>query len=163
MATCPWGAANRWIGVLILGRPFRVCPKICALDQHMQDVGSQLKKKLSDYFRIRLSIALLSIQWYEWCFKPHLCTYRLHWAKCTSCGWWEEWDDSVLQRQDSKFQPWRSGAEFAISRFRSSQYWIFTSEQGRNILFLWNLNASAGFETAISDFPSRPAAALYPR
>ena len=50
-------------------------------------------------------------------------------------GWWEEWDDTVLQRQDSKFQPWRSGAEFAISRFRSSQYCIFTSEQGRTFCF----------------------------
>ena len=28
----------------------------------------------------------------------------------------------------------------------SPQYWIFTSEQGRSILFLWNLNTRAGFE-----------------
>ena len=33
MATCPWGAAKRWSGFLILGRPFRGCPKICVLDQ----------------------------------------------------------------------------------------------------------------------------------
>ena len=37
----------------------------------------------------------------------------------------------------------------------SPQYWIFTSEQGRNILFLWDLNAGAGFEPSISDFSSR--------
>ena len=36
----------------------------------------------------------------------------------------------------------------------SSQYWIFTSERGRNILFLWNLKARVEFEHAISDFPS---------
>ena len=35
------------------------------------------------------------------------------------------------------------------------QYSIFTIEQGGNILFLWNLNARAGDESAISDFPSR--------
>ena len=34
----------------------------------------------------------------------------------------------------------------------SPQYWIFTSERRR---FLWNLKARAGFESAISDFPSR--------
>ena len=36
----------------------------------------------------------------------------------------------------------------------SSQYWIFTSERGRNILSLWNLEARVVFEPAISDFPS---------
>ena len=29
----------------------------------------------------------------------------------------------------------------------SPQYWIFTSDRGKNILFLWNSNARAGFET----------------
>ena len=62
MATCPWGAAMRWSNVLILGRPFRVCPKICALDQPLQDVESRFKKNSQIFFRIRLSIALLSIQ-----------------------------------------------------------------------------------------------------
>ena len=32
----------------------------------------------------------------------------------------------------------------------SSQYWIFTSERGRNILFFWNLKARVGLEPAIS-------------
>ena len=45
MATCPWGAAKRWSSVLICGRPFRVCLKICALDQPLQDGGSRFKKK----------------------------------------------------------------------------------------------------------------------
>ena len=36
----------------------------------------------------------------------------------------------------------------------SPQYWLFTSEKGRNFLFLWNLNACSGLEPAISDFPS---------
>ena len=59
------------------------------------------------------------------------------------------WDDTALQTQGSKFKPWLSEAEHAISR---SQYWIFTSERVRNILFLWNLKASVVFEPAI--FPN---------
>ena len=49
---------------------------------------------------------------------PPLCTYRLNWAKRTSWGWWDDWDDTVLQTQDSKFEPWRSEAEHATSRLR---------------------------------------------
>ena len=49
---------------------------------------------------------------------PPLCPYRLNWAQRTSWGWWDEWDDTVLQTQDSKFEPWRSEAEHATSRSR---------------------------------------------
>ena len=38
---------------------------------------------------------------------PPLCIYRLNWAR-TSWGWWDDWDDTVLQTQDSKFEPWLS-------------------------------------------------------
>ena len=48
--------------------------------------------------------------------RPPLCPYRLNWARRTSWGWWDEWDDTVLQTQDSKFEPWRSEAEHATSR-----------------------------------------------
>ena len=48
-----------------------------------------------------------------------------------------------------------------LSHGYSPQYWIFTSEQGRNILFLWKLNASAGFKPAISDFQSRQVKPLH--
>ena len=37
----------------------------------------------------------------------------------------------------------------------SPRFWMFTSEQWRNILFLWNLNARAGDEPTITDFTSR--------
>ena len=30
-------------------------------------------------------------------FRPPLCTYRLNWARRTSWGWWDDWDDTVLQ------------------------------------------------------------------
>ena len=90
----------------------------------------------------------------EWGFRPPSCTCRLNWARTTFRGWW---DDTAHQTKDSKFQPWWSEAELAISRSRSPlpKYWIFTSERIRNILFLWNLKARVGFEPAISDFPSR--------
>ena len=51
-------------------------------------------------------------------FRPLLCTYTLNWARRTSWGWWDDWDDTVLQTQDSKFEPWRSEAEHATSRSR---------------------------------------------
>ena len=55
-------------------------------------------------------------KWNESSFRPPLCTYRLNWARRTSRGWWDDWDDTVLQTQDSKFEPWRSEAEHATSR-----------------------------------------------
>ena len=64
----------------------------------------------------------------------HLCTYRLNLVRRTSWGWWDEWDDK--------------GFEIRALGRGSPKYWIFTSERGRNILFLWNLEARVGFEPA---------------
>ena len=58
---------------------------------------------------------LVSRKWNESGFRPPLCTYRLNWARRTYWGWWDEWDDTVYQTQDSKFEPWRSEAEHATS------------------------------------------------
>ena len=33
-----------------------------------------------------------------------LCIYRLNWARRTSWGWSDEWDDTALQTHDSKFE-----------------------------------------------------------
>ena len=41
-------------------------------------------------------------KWNESGFRPPLCTYRLNWARRTSWGWWDDWDDTVLQTQDLK-------------------------------------------------------------
>ena len=63
---------------------------------------------------------------------------------------------TLLQTQDSKLSPvglWPS--TLTLGHGGCSQYSIFTIEQGGNILFLWNLNARAGDESAISDFLSR--------
>ena len=73
-------------------------------------------------------------KWNESGFKTPLCTYRLNWAMRTSWGWWDEWDDTVLQTQDSKFKPWRSEVEHATSRSRRLPTILsFTRRWGRNI------------------------------
>ena len=74
------------------------------------------------------------MKWNESGFRPPLCTYRLNWARKTSWGWWDDWDDTVLQTQDSKFEPWRSEAEHATSRSRRLPTILtFTRGWGRNI------------------------------
>ena len=73
------------------------------------------------------------IKWNESGFRPPLCTYRLNWARRTSWGWRDDWDDTVLQTQDSKFEPWRSEAEHATSRSRRLPTILtFTRGWGRN-------------------------------
>ena len=32
-----------------------------------------------------------ALKWNESGFRPPLCTYRLNWARRTSCGWWMRW------------------------------------------------------------------------
>ena len=67
-------------------------------------------------------------------FRPLLCTYRTNWARRTFWGWWDEWDDTALQTQNSKFKPWRSEAEHATSRSRRLPAILsFRSGCGRNI------------------------------
>ena len=74
------------------------------------------------------------MKWNESGFRPPLCTYRLNWARRTSWGWWDDWDDTVLQTQDSKFEPWRSEAKHATSRSRRLPTILtFTRGWGRNI------------------------------
>ena len=74
------------------------------------------------------------MKWNESGFRPPLCTYRLNWARRTSWGWWDDWDDTVLQTQDTKFEPWRSEAEHATSRSRRLPTILtFTRGWGRNI------------------------------
>ena len=74
------------------------------------------------------------MKWNESSFRPPLCTYRLNWARRTSWGWWDDWDDTVLQTQDSKFEPWGSEAEHATSRSRRLPTILtFTRGWGRNI------------------------------
>ena len=79
-------------------------------------------------------VAHNSYIWNESGFRPPLCTYMLNWARRNSWGWWDDWDDTVLQTQDSKFEPWRSEAEHATSRSRRLPTKLpFTRGWGRNI------------------------------
>ena len=87
------------------------------------------------------------MKWNESGFRPPLCTYRLSWARRTSWGWWDDWDDTVLQTQDSKFEPWRSEAEHATSRSRRLPIIMtFTRGWGRNI-FCFFQTAETGNRT----------------
>ena len=76
-------------------------------------------------------------------FRPPLCTYRLNWARRTSWEWWNDSDDTVLQTQDSKFEPWRSEAAHATSRSRRLPT-ILTFTRG------WGINIFVSFK------PPRP-------
>ena len=81
-----------------------------------------------------LGVTSSNKKWNELGFRPPLCTYRLNWARRTSWGWWDDWDETVLQTQDSKFEPWRSEAEHVTSRSqRLPTILTFTRGWGRNI------------------------------
>ena len=77
------------------------------------------------------------MKWNEWVFTPHLCTYRLNWARRTSWGWWYEWGDTALQTHDSKLSPvGLRPSTLILVHGCYPQYSIFTAGQGGNILFL---------------------------
>ena len=79
-------------------------------------------------------LAVIYDKWNESGFRPPLCTYRLNLARRTSWRWWDEWDDTFLQTQDLKFEPWRSEAEHATSRSRRPLTILtFTRGWGRKI------------------------------
>ena len=105
---------------------FNVGPSSATLDQHWTNTGS-----LS---RICWDAVNGACKCNESGFRPPLRTYRLNWARRTSWGWWDDWDDTVLQTQDSKYEPWRSEAEHATSRSRRLPTILtFTRGWGRNI------------------------------
>ena len=102
------------------------------------------------------------IKWNESGFRPPLCTYRLNWARRTSWGWWNDWDDTVLQTQDTKFEPWRSEAVHATSRSRRLPTILtFTLGWWRNI-FCFFQTAETGNQTLNSGVKSS-GANHYPR
>ena len=79
-------------------------------------------------------------------FKPPSCTYRLNRIRRTS--WVCEMNEMTLS-STHRIRYSNPGGLRPSSLFLghggSPQYWIFTSEQGRNILFLWNLKVRVGF------------------
>ena len=110
-----------------------------------------------------ISGVMYKMKWNESGFRPPLCTYRLNWARRTSWGWWDDWDDTVLQTQDSKFEPWRSEAEHATSRSRRLPAILtFTRGWGRNSIFCFFQTAETGNRTPNSGVKGS-GANLYPR
>ena len=108
-------------------------------------------------------------KWNESGFRPPLCTYKLNWARRTSWGLWDDWDDTVLQTQDSKFEPWRSEAEHATSRSRRLPTILtFTRGWGRNSFRFFqtaetgNRTPSSGVKgSGANHYPRAPAHLLY--
>ena len=110
----------------------------------------------------------LLMKWNESGFRSPLCTYRLNWARRTSWGWWDDWDDTVLQTQESKFEPWRSEAEHATSRSRRLPTILtFTRGWGRNICFFQtaetgNRTPKSGVKgSGANHYPRAPAPWIY--
>ena len=109
-------------------------PKCTSATTYASTLGIATIFKTVTFSSRRLS----QIKWNESGFRPPLCTYRLNWARRTSWGWWDDWDDTVLQTQDSKFEPWGSEAEHATSRSRRLPTILsFTRGWGRNIFCLF--------------------------
>ena len=90
--------------------------------------------------------------WNEWGFRLPLCTYRLNWARRTTWGWLDEWNDTALQRENSKFELWRYKAKHATSHGGSPKYWIFTSERGRKNCFFETWKPEWGWTRDLSIF-----------
>ena len=108
---------------------------------------SKICKELTSILSNLTNFHSLENKWNKSGFRPPLCTYRLNWARRTSWGWWDDWDDTVLQTQDSKFEPWRSEAEHAFSRSRRLPTILtFTRGWGRNI-FCFFQTAETGNRT----------------
>ena len=54
----------------------------------------------------------------EW-MNELLWIYRLNWAKITSWTFWDQWDDTMLQTQDAKFEPSQPEVEHDTSWSRN--------------------------------------------
>ena len=97
------------------------CIKQTGIDTRRQNLTSVddrfwRLKTIMERIKIFIMVVYIEIKWIGlWLL---LCPYRLNWVRRTSWGWWDEWDDTALQTQDSKFEPWWSQAEHAISRSR---------------------------------------------
>ena len=122
----------------------------------------------SSFLNVKL-LTLSGLKWNESGFRPPLCTYRLNWAWRTSWGWWDDRDDTVLQTQDSKFEPWRSEAEHATSRSRRLPTILtFTRGWGRNILCFFqtaetgNRTPNSGVKgSGANHYPRAPALVVH--
>ena len=105
----------------VLERPYQPVESTCSMSHERKKCHTN---KCINRYILHFSFAeendwlrsYSQIKWKEWVSRQPLCTYSLQWARRTSLGWWDEWDDTVHQTQDLKFEPWRFEAEHATSR-----------------------------------------------
>ena len=143
-----------------LRSPFKITVFVLAMFIYGFNPYGVLKWNISHSTRGRLYD---TGKWNQSDFRPLLCTYRLNWARRTSWGWWDDWDDTVLQTQDSKFEPWRSLAEHATSRSRRLPTILtFTRGWGRNIFCSFKPPTETGNRTPNSSVKGS-GANHYPR
>ena len=149
-----------------------LCELILNLDSAFIHLVSGMENKYSssecsnlNFMYVRNFMVFRALKWNESGFRPPLCTYRINWARRTSWGWWDDWDDTVLQTQDSKFEPWRSEAEHATSRSRRLPTILtFTRGWGRNIFCFFqtaetgNWTPNSGVKgSGVNHYPRAPA------
>ena len=95
----------------------------------------------------------------EWGFRPSLCKYRLNWTRRSSWVGWDEWDDTAFQTHYSKFEPWWSEVEHAITQSRRLPTILNLYERAGKIQYLYlKLECQSGVWTRV--FPSRELQAL---
>ena len=59
------------------------------------------------------------MKWNESGFRPPLCTYKPNWARITSWGWWDDWDDTRNSNPGGQ-RP----STLPLGRGGSQQYWL---------------------------------------
>ena len=137
---------------------FVVVDIVCILLQYDKRIGWNI------YYRIPSRHETLCYCWLN--VDPASTTLYQHWAGywvesnevLTFWGWWDEWDDTALQAQNSKFVPWRSEVEHATARSQSPpphniDFLRMSGEE--TFCFFKTWMSERGFGPTISDFPSR--------
>ena len=102
------------------------------------------------------------MKWNESGFRPLLCTYRLNWARRTSWGWWDDWDDTVLQHKIRNSSPGGlRPSTLPLGHGGSPQYWL-SHVDGEETFFCFFQTAETGNRTPNSGVKGS-GANRYPR
>ena len=103
-------------------------------------------------------------KWNESGFRPPLCTYRLNWARRTSWGWWDDWDDTVLQTQEIMWIKWNEWGlrpplcTYRLNWARRTSWGLWDKWDDREETFCLKLECQCGVRTR--DFPHFKQTAL---
>ena len=116
LQTKGWSLSEHW------GTLFTACFLWTCL-HYMVILRSQ--NKITDLCMIWAWLSRFKMKWNESGFRPPLCTYRLNWARRTSWGWWDDWDDTVLQTQERNSSPGGlRPSTLPLGHGGSPQYWL---------------------------------------